>query len=180
MKTFWLTVLLGLAVCTRGFATDRAPILHYTFNGGTAADASGTGNEGTVHGGEFVASPRGQALRFDGVDDFVECGMSESLKRLERAGTIEMWIKPEVLQGGLASWCNGEELKDQRLVVVFDTKNKQNAGLAFTTSDGSGRKKQARSHGLELPEIESNLLILLLLQIPIHKPAPDRLNEEQD
>jgi hypothetical protein len=133
------TVLFILGMnCSHACADDREPILHYAFDEGTATDASGTGNDGTIHGAEFVASPRGRALRFDGSDDFVECGTSEGLKQLERAGTLELWVKPEVLQGGLFNWSSGAELKDQRLVMVFNTREGQDASLGLTTSDGTG------------------------------------------
>lgn len=150
MKTVCLPFILVLLACSPGIAADRAPILHYTFDDGTAADASGTGNGGMVHGGEFVESPGGKALRFDGVDDFVECAMSESLKRLERAATFEMWIKPDALQGGLVGIHSGAERKGQRLVMAFDTQG-ESPGLKLTTSDGSGIKKHARDHGLDPP-----------------------------
>jgi hypothetical protein len=49
--------------------------LHWTFedrDGNQILDVSGNGRHGTVHGGgAFVASPTGEALSLDGVDDYV-------------------------------------------------------------------------------------------------------------
>ena len=58
-----------------------------------------SGAGGTIHGAAFVKSPKGHALGFDGVDDFVACAASKSLQQLERAGTIELWFKPTAWDG---------------------------------------------------------------------------------
>ncbi|RLI21210.1 hypothetical protein DRO54_04330, partial [Candidatus Bathyarchaeota archaeon] len=57
-------------------------------SGTTAADSSGSGNAGTIHGGS--------ALKFDGVDDYVEVPDSDSLD-ITDAITVSAWVK-------LASW----------------------------------------------------------------------------
>ena len=62
---------------------------------GNADDSSGNGNDGTVSGATYVDSPMpmGQALSFDGVDDYVDCGNDASLD-ITTAITIETWVFP--------------------------------------------------------------------------------------
>ena len=77
MKSETLSLILVLMMVSYSRADDSRLILHYAFDEGAgtrAGDSSGTGNDGAIHGAAFVKSPRGRALRFDGVDDFVECG----------------------------------------------------------------------------------------------------------
>lgn len=59
---------------------------------GNALDNTGTGNSGTLFGGPtFAASPFGQALNFDGVDDFVGCGIN-NLPATNAAKTLSLRI----------------------------------------------------------------------------------------
>jgi len=150
-----ITHLIFYLLCLHAHANPQHQVLHYTFDDGTAADMSGSGNEGTVHDGEFLESPKGRALRLDGTAVFIECPTSDSLRSLEREGSLEMWIKPDALQGGLVNWSSGVELKDQRLVMVFDTRGGPNAELTLTTSDGTGLNKHARNYGLNLPAVDA-------------------------
>ena len=68
-----ITHLIFCLLCLHAHANPQHQVLHYTFDDGTAADVSGSGNEGTVHGGEFLDSPKGRALRLDGSATFIEC-----------------------------------------------------------------------------------------------------------
>ena len=77
VRTRCVSLPLVLLMCSYNRDDDNRLILHYAFDEGAgtrAGDSSGTGNDGAIHGAAFVKSPRGRALRFDGVDDFVECG----------------------------------------------------------------------------------------------------------
>ena len=62
-----------------------------------AYDSSGNGNNGTLHNFEspygWVSGMFGNALSFDGVDDYVDCGNDESLDPGDNI-TIEAWIYP--------------------------------------------------------------------------------------
>ncbi|HHE76850.1 MAG TPA: LamG domain-containing protein [Candidatus Parcubacteria bacterium] len=64
-----------------------------TINGNTVQDLSGNGNNGTIHGATPTIGKVGQALSFDGVDDYVDCGNDESLNITDKL-TIEMWLHP--------------------------------------------------------------------------------------
>jgi len=90
--------------------TESGLVGYWTFNGpdiqglyATATDISGNGNNGT-----FGASPAtgtddpapiagviGQALSFDGVNDYVDAGGQSSLHNVENGNfTVEAWIYP--------------------------------------------------------------------------------------
>lgn len=75
-------------------------VAHYTFDegsGATTVDASGNNNTATLQGPTWVAGQSGQALSFDGVDDYVDCTASSSLAvggSLSNASWA-FWINPE-------------------------------------------------------------------------------------
>jgi len=75
---------LCLASATRlAAANDPGLVLHYTFEqaeDGRVVDQSGLANHGRIHGARPVHTERGAALRFDGEDDFVDCGRDGSLQ----------------------------------------------------------------------------------------------------
>jgi len=110
MKQIGLAWALAVLLSSAIGAEIKGTVGYWSFDeaaGEVARDASGNGNDGTIHGAKFVKSPKGFALKFDGEDDFVECEASKSLQQLELAGTIELWFKPEELQGGLVNWSTG-------------------------------------------------------------------------
>ena len=72
---------------------------NWTFNGpdidwstNTAYDRSGQGNNGTIYGAKQAIGKVGQALEFDGVNDYVEVLDDNSLD-ITDAITIETWVK---------------------------------------------------------------------------------------
>ena len=73
------------------------PVACWTFDEGSgtvAHDAAGT-NHGTVHGAQWTTGKIGGALRFDGVDDYVDCGSNAALSPSQM--TVALWLK---LEGG--------------------------------------------------------------------------------
>ena len=86
---------------------DQAGLVgHYTFdeaNGRVLKDHSGMGNHGQIHGAQYVDSPWGKALRFDGKDDYVDLGQTPSL---QIAGdlTIEAWLKTNCRENPKSHW----------------------------------------------------------------------------
>jgi len=62
-------------------------------SGTTAYDDSGNGNNGTIYGATWVSGKFGQALSFDGVDDYVEIPNSASLNPTNEI-TVEAWFYP--------------------------------------------------------------------------------------
>lgn len=60
--------------------------------GTSAGDSSGNGNTGTlVNGPAWVAGQAGQALSFDGVDDYVTCGTT-GMPAANASQTISWWM----------------------------------------------------------------------------------------
>ena len=82
---------------------DGAPglVAAYSFDEGSgtvAADASGTGNNGTVNGATWTAAGKnGGALSFDGANDLVSRADNATLD-VTRV-TIEAWVNPSALSG---------------------------------------------------------------------------------
>ena len=75
---------------------------YWSFNGQdisgtTAYDRSGQGNDGTIYGAKPAPGISGQALEFDGVDDYVDLGTPLSYPN---AWTYEVWFMPVDLSDG--------------------------------------------------------------------------------
>ena len=75
----------GLVACW-DFDEGKGDVLH---------DRSGNENHGKIHGATWVKCGDGHALRFDGEDDYVDCGNTPSLN-ITGPITIEAWVLPEV------------------------------------------------------------------------------------
>ncbi|MDE2890364.1 MAG: Ig-like domain-containing protein [Gemmatimonadota bacterium] len=100
-------ILLSLAVGAA--AAEEGLVAHYMFDegaGSVAGDASGHGLQGAIHGAEYVELDQGYALRFDGVDDYVEIPDSEML-RLSDAVTVTCWVNTSVRSGQTVLSKNG-------------------------------------------------------------------------
>ena len=63
---------------------------HWMFEG-NANDSSGNGNDGTVNDATWTEGKIGEALSFDGVNDYVEIGDNESLN-INETVTISAWV----------------------------------------------------------------------------------------
>ena len=76
--------------------------LHLSFDknmvqGDTAKDTSEEGNDGTINGGaKSVAGKYGEALEFDGADDFVEIPLEDSITfSTGDSITVQVWVKTD-------------------------------------------------------------------------------------
>ena len=67
-------------------------------SGTTALDASGNGNNGAIAGATVTTGRYGNALNFDGVNDWVTVGDAPSLD-LTTGMTLEAWVYPTTLSG---------------------------------------------------------------------------------
>ncbi|MBM3497963.1 MAG: LamG domain-containing protein [Armatimonadetes bacterium] len=95
--------LVGLLL-TVGLPAQEGPILRYACDEGEGAilrDSTGGNHEGRVEGATFEPFGEGWALRLDGVDDFVDCGVAPDLD-LRGAVSVEAWVYPEALPAGEA------------------------------------------------------------------------------
>ncbi|NQT88432.1 tandem-95 repeat protein, partial [bacterium] len=78
-----------------GDVTDGL-IAHWKFDeraGATAFDSTANHNDGATHGAQWDNGVWGSALRFDGDDDYVDCGSTPSLNSMTTQMTICTWIK---------------------------------------------------------------------------------------
>lgn len=83
----------GITYLTKGVPLSNLVGL-WRFNGDDN-DSSDYDNHGTVYGADYVDSPMGQALSFDGINDYVEIENDSSLNITQ--GTWEAWIKFDAL-----------------------------------------------------------------------------------
>jgi len=87
-------LLLGAIVGQAPAADDPYLVGWWMFDDGSgtvAKDSSGKGNDGTLNGGpQWVSGYSGGALKFDGTDDYVDCGNDASLDLT--AWTIAFWV----------------------------------------------------------------------------------------
>src|SRR3972149_1151066 len=97
-------VFLGFVLTGWGYA-DEGLVAHYTFEEGPdrqVKDWSGNGNDGTIIGNvRYVEleEGKGNALRFNAGNAYVDCGNKPSLD-LRDAVTIELWFYPETSPSG--------------------------------------------------------------------------------
>ena len=116
-RLIFVLVPLGW-LCVGAWAANEEGLVAYCpFDeglGAVARDRSGNGNDGKIIGGAKRAKgPWGSALKFDGKDDYIDCGASESLN-ISSAGTVMIWVRPETVKGGLVNW-------DSRLSLYIET-----------------------------------------------------------
>jgi len=110
----WGVLLFAVSAATA--AGEEGLVACYRFDEGqgtTLHNRSGHGNHGIIHGASWVPSGSGFALRFDGVDDYVDCGSRPSLD-VSRAVSLEAWIYPEATptsgEPGVLGKCFGSYL----------------------------------------------------------------------
>lgn len=92
-----MPLTLWLLVPCLAAPEPAGPVAAWDFTEGAGerlADASGNGNDGTIHGAAWVRAGDGWALRFDGIDDRVDCGTGASLD-VRGPLTLETWVYPE-------------------------------------------------------------------------------------
>jgi len=87
----------GITYLTKGSSSGLVGLWHFDegSNVPKVADSSGNGNEGNVNEATTGVSGKfGNALSFDGVDNYVDCGSSSSLDFTTNV-TIEAWVYPK-------------------------------------------------------------------------------------
>jgi len=93
-----------------GSCIDYGLVGYWSFDEGagtTAYDASGKGNNGTIYGAKWTNGKFGQALSFDGVDDYVEAPANSSFNSITNTLTICAWIYPKSDGGHIIDNING-------------------------------------------------------------------------
>ena len=102
---------------------------------GDALDSSGNSNHGTVYGASWVDGKFGQALSFDGVDDYVDCRSVLQLNGVSEF-TVEFWIKVDSLPFPTIPWQGiiARGNAHQRTPWVFGNRGKSNLYMQFETT----------------------------------------------
>ncbi len=102
-------------------------------SGATVADASGSGNNGTISGAARGTGRNGGGLTFDGVNDWVTVNDSSSLD-LTTSMTVEAWVRP----ANVDYW-RTVVLKEQPGQLVYalyaSTDNRRPSGHVYTSGD---------------------------------------------
>jgi len=124
------TTCIGYADLTDGL------VAHYTFDGDTQ-DSSGNSNHGIEYGGvSYVDGVIGKAAKFDGLDDYVEIGYSDTMD-VWPDFTISAWIsqhswKPQsgaVITRGFGGGSTHEDT--MTIFSLIDNPDGEGFGLQF-------------------------------------------------
>ncbi len=84
-------------------SSQNTLIAHWKFDetiGTTTSDFSENDNTGTISGATWTQGINGNALNFDGINDYVEVQRSTSLDSINSQTTIEVWIKSPLTTRG--------------------------------------------------------------------------------
>ena len=104
-KVFVVLAVIGMLIIFASLSKANPPdglVLHLSFDkntidGNTVKDLSEEGNDGTIHGeAKTAAGKYGEALEFDGTDDFVEVPLVDSITfSTGDSLTVQVWIKTD-------------------------------------------------------------------------------------
>ena len=111
-----LFVSLAYAVEDKNAVSSAGLVLHYTFaegHGDLVRDQSGHGNDARINGATWAKGKFGAAMRFDGKDDYLDCGVSPHFDG-KKARTVALWFRGTQENVGVslvdqstgASWSN--------------------------------------------------------------------------
>ena len=92
-------LVLDLVLTSVAEAVDPSLVGWWKFDegsGSTAADSSGNGNHGFITGAVWTKGKTGQALDFDGANDYVRIVVNPALNNLN-AITMAAWIYPSAV-----------------------------------------------------------------------------------
>jgi len=123
------TAKISTTVSQTGQAINSGLVGHWTFDGAymtpNVRDSSGQGNHGNLSGQTSTTTTEGrvgQALSFDGADDYVNSAYSGSLG-ITGDITISAWIKRSALAdyGGIVAKTDGNSLWDYNLIMCGES-----------------------------------------------------------
>jgi hypothetical protein len=119
---------------------------YWNFDEGTgtiAHDSSGNNNDGTIYGATWTSGKYGNALQFDGIDDYVFIENSPSLQ-ISQSITVAAWIRVEGITGDhqiiLGKWYGYEKYPSYVLEMQPDGQTAQ-----FCIFNSTGARSDAVS-----------------------------------
>jgi hypothetical protein len=143
-----LIITLSVFLCSYNFAFDATGLVAYwNFDegqGDTAFDSASSNDATLVNGPGWTTGQIGQALDFDGMNDYIIIPDSDTLSLGNKIYTISAWINPRTLSGSggggtIVSKVKNDKDKEYRLILIdgnlwLDVENMANNQRAQTTS----------------------------------------------
>ena len=103
LRVRMVLVALSFLCAAAAAQSENGLVAHWDFNegkGDVLHDRSGNANHGKIQGAKWVKCGKGHALRFDGVDDCVDCGAGPTLDIRDHVSMV-LWVWPDRrLKGG--------------------------------------------------------------------------------
>ena len=137
---FLLVVAVGLMAATAVGENITDGLIGYwpmdEGTGSTAADMSTNNNDGTISGAGWTAGKFGNALNFDGNNDYVNCGNDASLK--PTSVTVSAWIKTDyyVYYGQIAGYATDTGAYESGYSIITEDVGYLGAWLTGASGDG--------------------------------------------
>lgn len=151
--SFVISAAMLFGVMPSSFAADDEMLLHYDFENG-AADASGLGNDGVVHGGVTIQD--GYAV-FDGADGYIE--MPEGILNGHDELTIAMNVCPAIYKKNQFTFNFGNSSSEGYL---FLNTSRPDGSLyaAITPSDYNSEGAASYGTGVEENKFASVMVVI--------------------
>ncbi|MCP4257051.1 MAG: LamG domain-containing protein, partial [Planctomycetes bacterium] len=147
---FLISFLLVLGMTT---SASAELVAYWTFDegaGDTVFDSTGNGNDGTILGAQWGAGKFGNALEFNGSDQYVEVPTSNSLE-IDENVSIAAWIKwVDAGDGWLCILANGQQNGPWENYGLFV--NRGSRFLYFTLSLDGGHVTQSTPNDAVVPD----------------------------
>ena len=106
-------------------------------SGSILNDKSGNNNHGTLtNGPQWTQGKNGNALQFDGKDDYVDCGSTSSLNGISGVVSVEAWARLDKLK-----YNSIVNKRTNNIEGHWDFRHSLNYGLQFVNFDSGGNPK---------------------------------------
>ncbi|RJR22465.1 MAG: DUF4082 domain-containing protein [Nitrospiraceae bacterium] len=144
VKAAILQMVFYLLIFQSGYAQmpGDGQVAYWSFNewsGSTAQDSAGYNTGSLINGPSWVTGRAGNALSFDGINDYVEIPDHPSLDLTAGEFTLSVWIYPEsygeALNGRIIDHCGASEGEGGWSLLVNNYQGNQN--LRLTIKNGS-------------------------------------------